>query len=352
MHFIHHSILVIFIFLYGLAHIILANGGKYRYDMLEQYQILPIRQEGRRIMSKIAFLFSGQGAQQVGMGRDLYEHSPAVRALYDRAEVCRPGTLSLMFEGDEAALQQTENTQPCLYLADLGAALALREAGVVPEAVAGFSLGELAALAFGGACDGLTGFRLACQRGLYMAEASRGMALGMAAIVKLPDETVEALCARHPGVYPVNYNCDSQLAVAGELAALEPFYEAVRAAGGRSMPLKVSGAFHSPYMDRAASSFGAYLEQFELKQPALPVYANCTAEPYGRDVAATLSRQINHPVRWKTILRRLEAQGFDTFIECGPGSVLRRLTQKNLDACTACSVEDMAGVARLKELGL
>lgn len=303
-------------------------------------------------MSKIAFLFSGQGAQRVGMGRDLYAHSPAVRALYDAAEDCRPGTLGLMFEGDEAALQQTENTQPCLYLADLGAALALREAGIAPEAVAGFSLGELAALAFGGAYDGLTGFRLACRRGIYMAQASQGMEPGMAAIVKLPDETVEALCAKHPGVYPVNYNGEGQLAVAGALAALEPFYEAVREAGGRSMPLKVSGAFHSPYMDSAAANFAAYLEQFELKQPALPVWANCTAEPYGSDVAATLSRQINHPVRWKTILHRLEAQGFDTFIECGAGSVLRRLAQKNLATCIAHSVEDMAGVAKLKELGL
>ena len=303
-------------------------------------------------MSKIAFLFSGQGAQRVGMGRGLYEHSPAVQALFDGAEDCRPGTLALMFEGDEAALQQTENTQPCLYLADLGAALALREAGIVPEAVAGFSLGELAALAFAGAYEGLTGFRLACQRGRFMAEASRGMEPGMAAIVKLPDEAVEALCEKHPGVYPVNYNCDGQLAVAGELSALEPFYADVTAAGGRSMPLKVSGAFHSPYMDSAAAQFGAYLEEFELRQPALPVYANCTAEPYGADVATTLSRQINHPVRWKTILRKLEAQGFDTFIECGAGSVLRRLTQKNLDACKAYSVEDMAGVAKLKELGL
>lgn len=303
-------------------------------------------------MSKIAFLFSGQGAQHVGMGRDLYEHSPAVRALYDAAEICRPGTLALMFEGDEAALQQTENTQPCLYLADLGAALALQEAGIVPEAVAGFSLGELAALAFGGAYDGVTGFRLACQRGLYMAEASQGMNPGMAAIVKLPDETVEALCVKHPGVYPVNYNCDGQLAVAGELTALESFYADVREAGGRSMPLKVSGAFHSPYMDSAAANFSTYLQDITLQQPALPVYANCTAEPYSGDVATTLSRQINHPVRWKTILHKLEAEGFDTFIECGAGSVLRRLTQKNLPDCSAHSVEDMQGVAKLKELGL
>ena len=145
------------------------------------------------IMGKTAFLFSGQGAQHVGMGKELYEAYPSVRALFDAAEEYRPGTLHQMFEGSEEALQQTENTQPCLYLADIAAALALRECGLVPEAVAGFSLGELPALAFAGAYDALTGFRLACARGSYMAAAASQHDATMAAVVKLSDETVEKL---------------------------------------------------------------------------------------------------------------------------------------------------------------
>ena len=303
-------------------------------------------------MGKTAFLCSGQGAQHVGMGKELYGSYASVRALFDAAEEYRPGTLHQMFEGDEQTLQHTENTQPCLYLADIAAALALKECGLVPEAVAGFSLGELPALAFAGAYDALTGFRLACARGSFMAEAAREHDATMAAVVKLSDETVERLCAAYEHVYPVNYNCDGQVAVAGERAELEKFYDDVAAAGGRSVPLKVSSGFHSPFMDGAARNFHAYISNVAFTKPEITTYANRTAEPYGSDVRTLLFEQINHPVRWAKTMQALGAQGFDTFIECGAGSVLRRLAQKNLADCRAYAVETPDGIEKLREAGV
>lgn len=303
-------------------------------------------------MGKTAFLFSGQGAQHVGIGRELYETYASVRALFDATEEYRPGTLHQMFDGSEAELQQTENTQPCLYLADMAAALALKECGLMPEAVAGFSLGEIPALAFAGVYDATTGFRLACARGSYMAASAGKHDATMAAVVKLSDETVERLCAAYPHVYPVNYNCDGQIAVAGDRAELEQFYQDVAAAGGRSVPLKVSSGFHSPFMDEAAQHFHAYISNISFCEPVLPVYANRTAQPYGSDVRTLLYEQINHPVRWAKTMQALSAEGFDTFIECGAGAVLRRLATKNLPECRAYAVEDLSGIEKLRTEGL
>ena len=303
-------------------------------------------------MGKTAFLFSGQGAQRVGMGKEFYERFASVHSLFDRAEALRPGTLHLMFEGSDEELRRTENTQPCLYLADLAAAYALRECGLMPDAVAGFSLGEIPALAFAGAYDALDGFRLACERGKCMAAAGETVDASMAAIVKLPDETVEALCAKYARVYPVNYNCDGQLSVAGDRAELELLYADVAAAGGRSMPLKVSGGFHSPFMDPASERFGAILNEFDLKQPQLPVYSDRTAQLYGENVRELLTEQINHPVRWKDIMHRMEENGFDTFIECGAGAVLRKLAMKNIASCWSYAIEDLSGLQKLREEGI
>ena len=174
-------------------------------------------------MGKIAFVFSGQGAQHPGMGRGFYESSAAVRGLFHEAERVRPGTLHMMFEGDEAELRHTENTQPCLYLADLGAAIAVKEAGISPEAVAGFSLGEIPALAFAGAYSYTDGFSMSVLRGAFMGKAASAVSASMVAVVKLPYETVEALCTHYEQVYPVNYNGGGQLVVSGVTAELEPF---------------------------------------------------------------------------------------------------------------------------------
>jgi len=290
-------------------------------------------------MGKIAFFFAGQGAQHIGMGRELYDAYPTVKAVFDEAEARRPGTLALMFGGEEAELKKTENTQPCLYLADLAAAIALRESGVTPDAAAGFSLGEIPALAFAGAYTAADGFSLAAVRGEAMGRAAAETSASMAAIVKLTNEQVEALCARFEDVYPVNYNCPGQLVVSARADMMKPFSDAVKAAGGRALPLNVSGGFHSPFMASAAQEFGAHLARCEIGAPVLPAYSNCTADLYGDDVKSLLERQIKSPVRWETIIRRMADAGFDTFVECGPGNTLAKLIAKILPEARTFSVE-------------
>lgn len=298
-------------------------------------------------MGKIAFVFSGQGAQHPGMGQKFYETNASVRELFDRAEAIRPGTLDQCFRGTEEVLRQTENTQPCLYLTDLAAALALRDTGITPDCAAGFSLGELPALAWAGGLSHLDGFSLVCKRGQLMAGSTA--AASMAAVVKLSNETVENLCGEFPHVYPVNYNSPGQLVVAGADQELPEFIQKVRAAGGRALPLKVSGAFHSPYMAGAAESFREVLETVEYRPLAIPVYANPTAASYGGDIPAVLGQQMDRPVRWVDTIWNMAAVGVDTFIECGVGSTLKKFIEKIVPECRAFAVEDPESLAAVKE---
>ena len=303
-------------------------------------------------MGKIAFLFSGQGAQHPGMGKNLYENFNEVANLFDKAEALRPGTLAQMFEGDEATLRNTANTQPCLYLADLASALALKNAGIVPDMVAGFSLGEIPALAFAGAYTPETGFEIACARGRHMAKAAADAPAGMAAVVKLPNETVEELASHYEHVYPVNYNCTGQLVCAGSAEELPQFYEEVKAAGGRALPLKVGGGFHSPFMTPAVTEFEKDLAGFEITTPSLPIYANLTASPYDANVRETMCAQVNHPVLWEKIILSMAEQGVTTFIETGVGNTLKKLIEKIVPEAKSFAVETKEQLEQvLAELG-
>lgn len=290
-------------------------------------------------MAKLAFVFPGQGAQKAGMGSSLYEADPAAREVLDALEKIRPGTLSMCFEGPEDALSETKNTQPCLYAVELAAASALAARGIRPDACAGFSLGEVSALAASGAVSVEEGFRLVSLRGELMQEEAEKTEGAMAAVLKLEAPEVEALCAAH-GVYPVNYNCPGQITVSGEKAHMPDFLSAVKAGGGRAVPLKVKGAFHSPYMAAAAERFRAALGAVAFRAPKGLLYSNKTGLPYGWAFADALADQIKSPVRWQAEIEHMLQNGFDTFVEVGPGKTLAGLIAKIDGSVRVLGVED------------
>ena len=279
-------------------------------------------------MGKVAFVFSGQGDQFPGMGKDLYEKYPVAKKIYDLCDEIRPGTSDQCFNGTEEELKETKNTQPCLYAMELAAASVLMEKGITPDVVAGFSLGEVVAATVSGAFDNETGFRLVCKRGELMQSEAEKLDTSMAAVVKLTPEQVRAVCSKYSDVYPVNFNCPGQITVSGLSSQMTAFFVDVKAAGGRAIPLKVKGAFHSPFMKAAAESFAEELKKAEVKERGITLYSNMTAEPYADDVVGLLSSQICSPVQWETIIRNMVSDGVDTFIEIGPGKTLTNMIQK------------------------
>lgn len=292
-------------------------------------------------MGKVAFVFSGQGAQYSGMGKSLCEASAAAKAVFETAEQIRPGTMQQCFEGALEEISITKNTQPCLFCVDLAAAEALREAGIEPDMVAGFSLGEVAAVTFAGIFTQAEGFSLVTKRGEAMQAAAEKVDSAMAAVLKLANEKVEELCRMHPGVFPVNYNCPGQLVVAGLKSSLGDFLSDVVANGGRAVPLNVSGGFHSPFMESASIRLAQVLSGMDVKAPQMPVYANYTAEPYGEnDAKFLLEKQVSNPVRWQQTVERMIEAGVDTFVEVGAGKTLCGLIKKTNRAVKVYNVED------------
>lgn len=302
-----------------------------------------------KLADKIAFVFAGQGAQYAGMGKALYERSAAARAVFDMAEGMRPGTKQQCFCGSDEALALTQNTQPCLYCVDMAAAAALSEAGIQPSAVAGFSLGETAALTYADVFSDEAGFSYVCKRAEAMAEAAGRNPGFMAAILKLSNETVEQICRELPQVYPVNYNCPGQLVVAGINDSMDALNARVAEAGGRFKQLKVSGGFHSPFMAAAEEKMSAVIAEIPLKAASVPVYANRTAKPFPAEpecLKDEIVKQMTSPVRWEDTVLALSAQGITTFIEVGAGKTLSGLIKKTIKGARILNVQDAESLDR------
>lgn len=297
-------------------------------------------------MTKTAFLFPGQGAQAVGMGRELAESLPAARQLFDRAgEILGYDLAKLCFEGPAEELDSTVHSQPALFVTSLAALEQLRQQtpDVVDscQAAAGLSLGEYTALVFAGVLDFESGLRLVQERGQAMQAAADATPSGMVSILGLEQSKIETLCDQARGdeiLQLANYLCPGNLAISGHKGACQRAAEMAESAGAmRAIPLAVAGAFHTPIMEPAVARLSAALEKVALSKPRIPVVSNVDAVPHDdpEEIRQLLVKQVVSPVRWEDSMRYLLSQGFDQFYEVGPGRVLRGLL-KRIDRKAAC----------------
>lgn len=282
-----------------------------------------------------AYVFPGQGAQFSGMGKDLYENSAKAKELFDKAnEILGFEITKIMFEGTTEDLQKTEVTQPAVFLHSVIKALCASD--IKPDMVAGHSLGEFSALVVAGALSFEDGLQLVSKRAKAMQKACEINPSTMAAVLRLEDEKVEEICAKvseETGevVVPANYNCPGQLVISGSEKGIDVACAQMLEAGAkRALKLAVGGAFHSPLMEPAKVELAAAIEETNFSTPKCPIYQNFTADAATEVsiIKSNLIAQLTAPVKWTQSVRKMVADGADSFIECGPGKVLQGLVNK------------------------
>lgn len=282
-----------------------------------------------------AYVFPGQGSQFSGMGKDLFDSSSVAQELFCQADkVLGFNITEIMFSGSDEDLRQTRVTQPAVFLHSVISALVLGDA-FVPDMVAGHSLGEFSALTAAGALSFEDGLRLVSARAIAMQKACEVQPSTMAAVLALPDETIEQVCAQVTSeghtVVAANYNCPGQTVISGEVDGIRIACERLLAAGARrALPLSVSGAFHSPFMEPARTELEQAINATEFHTPHCPIYQNVDALPHTdpAEIQANLVAQLTSPVRWTSTVQQMVADGAEEFIECGPGTVLTGLIKK------------------------
>jgi [acyl-carrier-protein] S-malonyltransferase len=303
-------------------------------------------------MTKVAFCFPGQGSLEEGMGREIALAVPEAMEVYRLGSEASGLDLErLCFEAPLDELVKTEVQQPALVATSLAVLAALRSRGIAPDYVVGHSVGEFAAIAAANSIDTSEAIGLVRERGLAMAEAARESDGTMAAILGLDDEVVEELCAEIEGVWPANYNCPGQIVVSGEESAVEKLIHKATALGARrAVKLKVSGAFHSPLVEKAAEMLKPAVERVRFADPVAPFMSTVTAkiEPAQR-MAGLLVSQVTAPVKFTQAAQGLVKEGVKTFVEVGPGNVLSGLLKRIDKTVKAVSVNNVAGLKNVEE---
>lgn len=281
-----------------------------------------------------AFVFPGQGAQYSGMGKDLYDASTVARDLFSKANhVLGFKITDIMFEGSEDDLKQTRVTQPAIFLHSVILSRVMGSDKFRPDMVAGHSLGEFSALVAANAVAFEEGLRLVARRAELMQMACEKNPSTMAAVLKMKDKDVEEILRSIPSeliVVAANYNCPGQVVISGSIEGIEAAGEKLKAAGGRVLPLKVGGAFHSPLMDPAKVELEKAIQKAIFKEPLCPIYQNVNAQPVKNPdvIKSNLIAQLTSPVRWTQTVQNMIADGANEFIEVGPGKVLQGLVKK------------------------
>ncbi len=302
-------------------------------------------------MSKLFFMFPGQGSQAKGMVQDLYEKEALVKDIFNQAsESCGIDIAKLCFDTQEDELKKTENAQPAIFVASYAIASVLREKGKTPDIVAGHSLGEYTAVTVAG----MLSFRDACKliklRGTLMAKAGQNTKGTMAAIIGLPDNKVDDVCKKGSEqgiVVPANYNSPGQVVISGEIEAVQKAMEIAKTSGAkRAIELQVSGAFHSPLIAEVKSEFQKALDDARFMDSSIPVISNVTANPVtnGKEMKDLLLKQLVSPVRWVASINKVMELGADTAVEVGNGKVLTGLLRKISRELKSYSVSDTNSV--------